>query len=156
VKATAEESLKRELVSALSDTEVVHSNLLATVTRNCVIIPNPQGHAQTIVSLSRIISVRRIKSTYPGLVVIAAGLGLIAAAAACSKDGHGTALPIGLVGLGFAVSYIGTRRGAVALEVGVGPGKREVLETASGSLRDAAAIVRAIESGPERDESEAA
>ena len=156
MEAAAEESLKSEIVSALSDTEVLHSNLLATVTRNCVIIPNPQSHEQTIISRSRILSVKRIKSTYPGLLVIAGGLGLIAAAAACAKDGHGAGVPIGLLSLGFAISYIGTRRGSVALVVGVGPGKREVLETASGSLGEAAAIIHAIESGDQRGETQAA
>lgn len=148
--------MKREIVSALAGTEILHSNLLATVTRNCVIIPNPQGHAQAIISLSRIISVRRIKSTYPGLLVIAGGLGLIAAGAACSKDGHGAALPIALLGLGFAIAYIGTRRGSVALVINLGVRRREVLETASRSLREAAAIIQAIELGRAPEQSQAA
>lgn len=143
-----------EIVSALSDTEIVHSNLLATVTRNCVIIPNPEGHAQTIISLSRIVSVRRIKSTYPGLLVIAGGLGLIAAAAACSRDGHGAALPIALLGLGFTIAYVGTRRGSVAIVVGLN--KREMVETPSGSVKEAGAIIAAIESCRGIRQSEAA
>ena len=132
-----------EIVSALSDSEIVHSNLLATITRNSVIIPNPEGHAQTIISLSRIVSVRRIKSTYPGLLVIAGGLGLIAAAAAFSRDGRGAALPIALLGLGFTIAYIGTRRGSVAIVVDFD--KREVIETPSGSFREAGTVVAAIE-----------
>lgn len=143
-----------EIVSALSDTEIVHSNLLATITRNCVIIPNPEGHAQTIISLSQIVSVRRIKSTYPGLLVIAGALGLIAAAAACSREGHGAALPIGLLGLGFAVGYIGTRRGSVAIVVGFD--KREVVETPRASVKEAAATGAAIESVRGLQRSEAA
>lgn len=155
MKATAEESSTRNIVSALSDTEIVHSNLLATVTRNCVIIPNREGHAQTITSLSRIVAVRRIKSTYPGLVVIAGGIGIIAAAAACSKDGHGAAIPIALLSLGFAIAYLGTRRGSVSIVTGYGR-QRDVLETPAGSLREANAIAEAIEALRHIEHSQAA
>lgn len=146
--------MANEIVSALSDDEIIHSNLLATVTRNCVIIPNPGGHAQTVIALSRISSVRNVKSSYPGLAVIAGALALIAAAAACSKDGHGAALPIALLGLGFAIAYIGTRRGSVCLVIA--SEKRETVETASGSLKDAAALAGAIEQVRSNQQSEAA
>lgn len=154
LEPTAEKSLTGEIVSALADAEILHSNVLATVTRNCVIIPNSEGHAQTMISLDRIVSVRRIKSTYPGLLVIAGGLGLIAAAAACSKDGHAAALPIALLGLGFAVAYLGTRRGSVAIVVGFE--RRDVVETAGGTLKEASAIIRAISTGRPVDRSQAA
>ncbi len=143
-----------QIVSALSEDEIVHSNVLATVTRNCVIIPNPDGHAQTVIALSRVSSVRSVKSSYPGFLVIAGALGLIAAAAACSKDGHGAAWPVGLLGFGFAIAYIGTRRGSVSLSVG--SGSSETVETMSGSLRDAAAIVAAIQDARSRLDNEAA
>ena len=143
-----------EIVSALSDSEIVHSNALATVTRDCVVIPNPNGHAQTIVAISRLLSVKRVKSSYPGLMVIAGGLAVIAAAAACSKDGHGAALPIALLGLGFAVGYIGSRRGSVALVISAD--RLETIETASGSLKDATALAIAIEQVRGCEQSEAA
>ena len=143
-----------EIVSALSDDEIIHSNILATVTRNCVIIPNPDGHAQTIIAMARIHKVRNVKSSYPGLLVIAGALGLIASAAVYSKDGHGTALPIALLGLGFAVAYIGTRRGSVSLVIT--SEKTEIIETASGSLKDARATATAIEEVRSRRNSEAA
>jgi hypothetical protein len=143
-----------QIVSALSEDEIVESNLLATVTRNCVIIPNANGHAQSVIALSRISSVRHVKSSYPGLVVIAGALGLIAAAAVCSKEGHGAAWPIALLGAGFAIAYLGTRRGSVTLSIGSGP--TETVETTSGSLREAAAIAAAIQDLRSRPEHEAA
>lgn len=146
--------MANEIVSALSDDEIIHANLLATVTRNCVIIPNPGGHAQTIIAISRISRVRSVRSSYPGLAVIAGALALIASAAAYSKEGHGAALPIALLGVGFAIAYIGTRRGSVSLVIG--SEQTEVVETASGSLREAAAIARAVEEVRSRQHSEAA
>lgn len=143
-----------QIVSALSEDEIVHSNALATVTRNCVVIPNADGLAQTVIALSRISSVRSVKSSYPGMLVIAGALGLIAAAAAYSKDGHGAAWPVALLSVGFAVAYIGTRRGSVSLSIS--SGRPEVVETMSGSLKESASIVAAIQNARRRLENDAA
>lgn len=82
---------------------------------------------------------RRVKMSYPGLLVIAIALFLIAAAAYYSKQGDGATIPIAVIGVIFVVFYFNSRRASVAFLL-----EKEVLETVPGSLREASAVIRAV------------
>jgi len=128
------------LIAALSDQEVVQVNPLATVTRDCVVILDSINHSQTILFVSRVSSVKLVRHSYPGLLVISAGLFVLGAAAFASKDGRGAGLPLVLLAIGFAVAYIGTRRAAVGFKIG-----SATIETLPGSIKDAKTLAQAVE-----------
>ena len=89
--------MKNPIVSALSGERILHSNALATVTEHCIVVAAPDGHAQTVLPLVRVTQMKVVKTTHPAFLVIAAGLGLIAAAAQISADGEGAAIPAALL-----------------------------------------------------------
>ena len=128
------------MIAALSDEQIIQSNSLATVTRNWVIVRNSEGRSQTIISVPRITSVKRIKTTYPSFLVIAGGLLLIAAASFFSKDGGGAGIPASVVGGLSLIGYVLSRRASVAFTAG-----EESTETVNGSWSEAAALLNAIE-----------
>ena len=130
-----------DILTWLPDEDVVEANALATVTRHCVIVRSPNGRSQALIAFSSISAVKTVRSSYPGLLVISGGLGIIAGAAAYSSDGHGAAIPAALLALGFLVGFIGTRRASLSFVAG-----SEITETQSGSLKDAATIASAVES----------
>ena len=127
------------ILTALSSEEILQSSLSAVVTTDFVMVTNPKG-TQIVISLERLSEIKRIKTTYPGLLVIASGAFLIAAAAYCSKEGDGAALPAALIGLAFVIAYFWSQRASIAFVV-----DGESTETPSGSLREAAALLRAVE-----------
>jgi hypothetical protein len=131
--------MAKSVLDSLSDEEILEVNPLGAITNHWVVLRSA-GQAETIISLSRVSTVKTIKTTYPGLLVVASAGLLIAAAAASSKEGAGAALPIALLGLLFAVDYVLSRRAAVSFTVGA-----ETFRTPDGSLRDAAVFVAAIE-----------
>jgi len=127
------------ILAALSSDEILQSSLSAVVTADYVMITGPKGGSHILISLERLSEIRTIKTTYPGLLVIASGAFLIAAAAYCSKQGDGAALPAALIGLAFVIAYFWSQRACIAFVV-----DGESTETVSGSLREAAALVRAV------------
>jgi hypothetical protein len=127
------------IMAALSGEQISLSNSLATVATTCVLIRDADGRSKTIISLHLIGGTKTIKTSVPGFLVIAAGLFLVAAAAHFSKDGGSADLPIACLGAGFVIAYLATRRASITLFVG-----RDTIQTASGGLREAAALVRAI------------
>lgn len=127
------------ILAALSSEEILQSKLSAVVTAEFVMVMSPKG-VQIVISLDRLSEIKRIKTIFPGLLVLASGALLIAAAAYCSKEGDGAALPAALLGLSFVIAYFWSRRAVVAFIV-----DGESTETASGSLRDAEALVRAVQ-----------
>ena len=133
------------IMAALSGEQVSLSNSLATVATTCVVIRDPDGRSNTIVSLHLIAGTKTIKTSVPGFLVIAVGLFLIAAAAHYSKDGGSADVPLALLGVGFVIGYLASRRASIALSVG-----RDTIHTVSGSLREAAALVRTIKSAKTR------
>lgn len=136
-------------MAALSGEQISLSNSLATVATTCVLIRDPDGRSNTIISLHLIEGTKTIKTSVPGFLVIAAGLFLVAAAAHFSKDGGSADLPIALLGVGFVIAYLASRRASIAFFV-----DWDTIHTASGGLREAAALVRAIKSAKQRlDES---
>jgi hypothetical protein len=131
--------MAKSVLDSLSGEEILESNSLGVVTNNWVVVRSP-GESEIVISLSRVSTVKTIKTTYPGLLVVASAALLIAAAAASSKQGAGAALPIAFLGLLFAIGYLLSRRAAVSFTVGA-----ETFRTPDGSLRDAAVFVAAIE-----------
>jgi hypothetical protein len=128
------------IIAGLCNGQILQSNQLATVTRECIVIRDAARQSHTIIALSQLTGVKRIRTTYPALLVISSGLFLISAAAFCSKQGSGTGVPTAVLGAAFAVSYILSRRASVAFIVG-----SEATETMSGSLADAAALIAAVQ-----------
>lgn len=132
--------MPNSILTALSSEEILQSSLSAVVTADYVVVTNPNNQSHTVISLERLSEIRTIKTTYPGLLVIASGAFLIAAAAYCSKEGDGAALPSALIGLTFVVGYFVSQRASIAFVVNA-----ESTETLSGNLRTAGALVRAVE-----------
>ncbi len=128
-------------MSALPDEGIIQSNPLATVTTNFVVLRDSEVQASMIISLSDLGGIEKINTTYPGLLVISMAFFLTAAAALCSKDGHGAHLPIALLGLAFVIAYVVSRRASVAFLVG-----SAVIETGTGGLTEADAVIHAVKS----------
>ena len=128
-----------QLVASLLDGTVLQTNPLATVMADCVVIRDSARTSHIIIGLARLSGMRQVRTTHPELLVISAGLLLISAAAYYSKDGAGAGLPIGLLGLAFALGYLLSRRASISFLAG-----RDSTETVSGSLSEAAALVAAV------------
>jgi len=129
-------------IPALSDERVVETNGLATVTDNWIMVPDANGHSRTLIAVSRLTEVKVVKLSYPGLLVIAAALFLLAAAAFYSQQGDGAALPLAVAGLFFVIGYIGSRQATVCF---LTTPHSEPTRTAAGSYREAAELARAIQ-----------
>jgi len=127
------------IMAALTGERITLSNSLATVATTCVVVRTVGGRSNSIISLSRITGIQTLRTSVPGLLVIASGLFLVAAAAHYSKDGGQADLPIALLGLAFVIGYLGSRRAAIVFLV-----DGETIETVSGGLREAAALARAV------------
>jgi hypothetical protein len=132
-------------LDALAGEEILESNSLGAVMRHCVVLKGLGSQTESVISLAVISSVKSIRTTYPGLLVIAASAFLIAAAAASSKQGGGAAGPIAILGLLFVVAYWLSRRASVVITVGA-----ERTETAPGSPREARAFIAAVQSALKR------
>ncbi len=128
------------ILAALSSDEILQAGLSAVVTPDYVIVTSPKGESHVVISLERLSEIKTLKTTYPGLLVIASGAFLVAAAAYCSKEGDGAGTPAALIGLAFVIAYFLSQRASIAFIV-----DGESTETASGGLRDAAALLRAVE-----------
>ena len=137
-KAQAETAVQ-SILACLPGEQVRLANSLATLTDNWIIVRPAGRGGQILLSIHSVRQVQRIRTTYPGLLVIASGLGLIAAAAWFSKEGSGAALPIAVIGIFFAAAYFGTRRASVLFST-----PSESGETVLGTLREAAEIERAV------------
>ena len=128
-----------KVLAALTAQGIQQCYLSTTVTSDCVVVRNLNAPAHTIISLERLSEIETIKTTKPGLLVIASGLLTIAAAAFCSKHGDGAGPPVGIAGIGFCVGYLVTRRASIRFHVG-----EEVTQTAFGRLSDAAKLRKAV------------
>lgn len=142
-------------LDALAGESILESNSLGAVMRHCVVLncvvpkslvskgpllQDGDNPSETVISLAVISAVKRIKTSYPGLLVIAGSAFLIAAAAASSKQGGGAAGPIALFGLLFVIAYWLTRRASVAITAG-----SELTETVQGSPSEASAFIAAVQ-----------
>jgi hypothetical protein len=138
------------IIAELCEGQVLQSNPLAIVTRDCIVVRDPEGRSHTIIALARLSRLKRIRTTYPILLVIACGFAVIAAAAFCSKQGSGAGIPASLLGGAFAVGYLLSRRASVAFVVG-----SEVTETVSGSPSEATALIKAVQAAQDEVRAEA-
>ena len=136
------------IIAAAPGEEVVESNALATVTTNCLVIRNPDGKSQTIILLSRLSQIRKATTIYPGLLVVAVGLGIISAACMCSKQGHGAAVPTAGLALLFFLGYLAHRRASIAFSTGSG-----AAITPDGAVSEADAVIKAVQQACKSTES---
>lgn len=128
------------ILTSLSDERIMFENALASVTEHCVVVRSAGPEANVLLPLTRISSIRKIQTSRPGFLAIAAALFLIAAAAQTSKEGGGAAIPAALFGLCSLVAYLVSRRSAVAFIV---DGER--VETTFGGPGQAATLISAIQ-----------
>lgn len=138
-------------LDALTGEDILESNSLGTVTNQWVVVRLPESHSESVLSLSHITSVRSVRTTYPGLLVVASAALLIAGAAAASKQGAGPAIPIALFGVLFVIAYWVSRKASVTFRVG-----GETFHTPSAGLKEAATFVAAVERALARIERNAA
>lgn len=128
------------LLDALPDEQVLQANSLATVTRHCVILRGSNGQSHAMIPIARVEQTQTLKTTFPGLLVIATALGLLAAAAQFSKDGHGAGIPMGIIAAVFVLLYINSRKASVLFRV---DGER--FETIQGTIREARTLTNALQ-----------
>jgi hypothetical protein len=120
---------------------VLHSNALATLTKDCLMARGLDQKCLIIVPLARISQVKTVKTEHAPLIVFASGSFLVAAAAHFSKEGGGAEIPSALIGIALVVMYAATRRASVIFEIG-----SETIRTAFGTLTEAAELILAIHS----------
>ncbi|MBV9611876.1 MAG: hypothetical protein JO091_05360 [Acidobacteriaceae bacterium] len=129
-----------KIIPALSDESIFYSNSLGAVLSNWIIIPGSDGHSQTILAIRRISEVKVVRFSHPGLLVIAGGLFLVAAAALRSKDGEGAEIPSALLAALFVLGYVGSRRASVSFALGA-----DSVETMRSALSDAVEFGKAVQ-----------
>jgi hypothetical protein len=127
------------IVNSLMGETVVHSNPIATITRNCLVVRYDARRAQAIIGLQSIHGMRKINFTNPALLVISAGLLLIAAAAYSSHEGYEVSCAMACISLLFIVGYFLTRRATVLFLL-----ENQSIESKRGSYREATSIIRAV------------
>jgi hypothetical protein len=127
------------IVHALAGETVVHANTLGAVTRNCLVVRDSLRGAQTVIAIERVLGMKKVTTTNPGLLVISCGLFTIAAASYVSKQGVEISAVIGAVGSLFVMGYVGTRRASVLFLLG-----NESIESVKGSFREATSMIRAV------------
>lgn len=142
-------TMRSQWLEAIPDHRVLHSNSLAIVTPEWVIVRSSRLSGQSMIALGSIREMRRVKTSYPGLLVIAAALFLIAAAAYSSKQGDGAAIPMAVLGAVFSLLYAGSRRATVVFYL-----DGEQVESAPGGLREASALISAVRNAQESQRAE--
>lgn len=149
--AYLDQQMASRALDALTGEEILESNSLGTVTSQWVVVRPPESHSEIVISLSHVTNVRSVRTTYPGLLVVASASLLVAAAAACSKQGSGAALPIAVFGVLFLIAYWVSRKVSVTFTVG-----SEMIHTPAAGLREAARFFSAVERALARVERDAA
>jgi len=127
------------IMAALPGERVIQSSPLATVTTHCVIVRNPDNRSRTIVPLRYLAKIKTSKTTYPGLLVIAAALFVLAAAAYYSKQDVTAAIPMAILGSLFLLAYMAYRKASIAFVSGGGS-----TSTTEGNLAEVALVVGAV------------
>ena len=126
------------LESSIDGEELVTSNPLGVVTNRWIAFRLPHRAARMVLPLDSINRLQVIRTTNPGLLVIAGALSLISAGAYCSKTGVATAAVIGFLGIIFLTAYLAGRRGSVVFAT-----TRDTVETGLGNTQDARDLARA-------------
>jgi hypothetical protein len=136
------------IIGALAEDAAQKSYLMTTVTSGCVVVRDPSAGSETAISLSRLSEVETIKTSHPGLLVIASGLSVIAAAAFCSKEGDGAGIPTSVLSAIFVAGYFLSRRAAVKFVV-----DSDTIQTAFGPPRAASDLRKVVQSACTQDAS---
>jgi len=100
-----------------------------------------QTHKQILVSIDSISAIKKFKTIKIHNLTCALGAFLVAGAAAYSKESYGATVPFALVGLALLVSAQASRQASLAFFA-----DREVIQTAYGTLPEAATLMTAIRS----------
>src|SRR5690242_18425794 len=128
------------IIGALTADVAQKSYLMTTVTTGCVVVRDPSAASETAISLSRLSEVQTVRTSYPGLLVIASGLSVVAAAAFCSKEGDGAGIPTAVMSASFVAGYFLSRKAALKFVV-----DSEITQTAFGSPRAASNLKKAVQ-----------
>lgn len=96
-----------------------------------------------MLSLSRLGGIKKVTTTYPGLLVISMGLEVVSAGDYCSPHCEKAYAVIGIVGLAFLAAYFWTRRASLLFLC-----EPEPILTAQGRLREVAALINALQRAP--------
>lgn len=140
MSAVAAPILTGTVTAAISDEEVLRPNRLAWVTQHFLILRNAERQTHTILPLARLVGINVVKTPYSGLLAVAAGVFLVAAAAFASKQGDGAAVPCALLGAFLMAIYFGSRRANITFRLDTGG-----TEVISGNLADTEALIQLIE-----------
>jgi hypothetical protein len=113
---------------------------LATLTTNCIVVKTFLGRQTYILPRSQVGRIKKITTTYPGLLVISLGLEVVSAGDYCSPHCERAYAVMGVVGLAFSVAYFCTRRAALLFSFGP-----ETILSTQGKLREVASLVSALQ-----------
>jgi len=129
------------ILSSLGE-PVLHSNSLATITDNWIVVRLSQSRLQILVSIQSIAAVKTSRTTTQyHYLACALGCLVIAAAALCSQEADGATLPFSLAGFVLLSVARATRQTSLTLKT-----EAEAIHTAYGTLREAATLIATIRS----------
>jgi hypothetical protein len=128
------------VAAAISDEEVLRPNPLAWVTSHFLILRKVESQNHIIIPLARLAGISVVKTPYSGLLAVAAGVFVVAAAAFASKQGDGAALPCAMLGAFLIATYFGTRRANITFKLDTG-----ATETLAGTIHEATVLIQLIE-----------
>ena len=128
------------ILSSLGEA-VLHSNSLATITHNWVVVRSAQSRAQVVVAIDSIAAVKTLKTTHFYYLACALGCLVIALATRCSKEADGATVPFALGGTLLLIGAQVTRQAALAFLVDA-----DIIHTAYGTLSEAAMLVAILQS----------
>jgi hypothetical protein len=127
------------IAAALTGERTIQSSSLATVTTHSVVLRNAEDRCEVVLSLAQLSGLKTAQVSYLGFLVIACALLILSAAALISPQGNGAGIPLAVCAAIFVVMYRVSRRAAVIFLTGT-----DEIQTPFGSLRDAAALVKAV------------
>jgi hypothetical protein len=131
------------ILSALGEA-ILHRNSLATITDNWIVVREVESHKQILVSIDSISQIKTFKAKAVKSYYLACALGclLVAAATFFSKQPAGGApLPFAVVGVTMLIICGVSRQASLGFV-----SASEIVQTAFGSLPEAATLVTAIHS----------
>jgi hypothetical protein len=123
------------ILSSLGEA-VLHSNSLATITDNWVVVRRAESRAQVVMAIDSISAVKTFKTTHFNYLACALGCLVIALATLCSKEADGATVPFALAGTLLLIGAQVTRQASLAFLVDA-----DIIQTAYGTLSEAATLV---------------
>jgi hypothetical protein len=132
------------ILSSLGE-RILHRNSLATITDNWIVVRGARSRTQFVVLIDSVAAVKTFKTTQLHCLACALGCLLMAIATVCSKEADGATMPFALIGMALLTGAQVTRQASIAFVL-----ETDVIHTEYGTLREAAALVAAIRSAPDR------